>query len=155
MKKIFLLLLTALSVIMVNAQKKTLNLDKNNVALQGYDAVSYLNDNKAIKGSADFSSVHDGATYYFSSKENKDAFDNNPEKYMPQCGGWCAWGVAEKNKKFPINPETFKVIDGKLYLFFNAPLNGEIFNSIKPWNENEAILLPKVDLNWAGLKNKK
>jgi YHS domain-containing protein len=155
MKNITFIIISVFTVILANAQKGTLNLDPNNLALQGYDAVVYFKDDKARKGSDAISSVYNGATYYFSSKENREAFDSNPEKYIPQCGGWCAWGVAEKNKKYPINPETFKVINGKLYLFFNAPLNGKVFNSIEPWNENEAKLLPKVDINWATLKNKK
>ncbi|WP_040496679.1 YHS domain-containing (seleno)protein [Fulvivirga imtechensis] len=125
--------------------------DENNLAVGGYDVVAYFSG-KATKGKAAVSVVHKGATYHFSSKENKAAFRKNPEAYLPQYGGYCAWGVAEKSSKFPVDPETFKVLDGKLYLFFNGPFNGSTFNSLEPWNANEAELLTKADNNWPKIR---
>ena len=71
---------------------------------------------------------------------------------MPQCDGYCAWGVAEKNTKFPVNPETFKIVDGKLYLFFNGDFNGKPFNTLTEWNKEEKKLITKLPKTWAVLK---
>ncbi len=71
---------------------------------------------------------------------------------MPQCDGYCAWGVAEKDTKFPVNPETFKIVDGKLYLFFNGDFNGKPFNTLTEWNKEEKKLITKLPKTWAVLK---
>ncbi|MDG1871761.1 MAG: YHS domain protein, partial [Flavobacterium sp.] len=64
----------------------------------------------------------------------------------------CAWGVAEKDSKFSINPETFKVVDNKLYLFFNGDLNGTTVNTLDIWNKDESKYLSKIDSKWAAIK---
>ena len=126
---------------------------EDNVAIKGYDVVSYINDNKAVEGSKDNSAEYQGATYYFATQANKDAFTKNPEKYLPQYGGWCAYGVAAANQKFPTDPEVYKVVDGKLYLFFNGETpDGTMLNTIVPWNEDEANLLKQADANWPAVK---
>lgn len=122
-----------------------------NLAIGGYDVVSYFSD-KAVKGNTAITTEYEGVVYRFSSKENQAAFNRNPKAFIPQYGGYCAWGVAEKSSKFPIDPETFKVVDGKLYLFFNGPFNGDNFNSLDHWNANEAELLSKSEKNWLKMK---
>jgi YHS domain-containing protein len=126
--------------------------DKNNVANGGYDLVSYFTDNAAVKGSKEFTHEIDGVKYQFASVAHKNLFQSNPEKYLPVCNGYCAWGVAEKGKKVPVNPETFKIIDGKLYLFFNGKFNGGPFNTLPEWNKNEQTLLTQLPVKWATLK---
>jgi len=127
---------------------------EDNVAVKGYDVVAYINDNKAEQGTKAHWADHDGVTYYFVSEANKNAFEKNPEKYLPQYGGWCAYGVAAAEQKFPVDPEVFKVIDGKTYLFFNGETpDGTMLNTIVPWNEDESNLVKQADTNWPKVKD--
>jgi len=128
-------------------------IDKNGLAIGGYDVVAYFS-NTATKGSAKYAIQHEEATYHFSSKENQQKFKKDPAKYLPQFGGYCAWGVAEKSSKFPINPETFDVVDGKLYLFFNGPFKGSTFNSLDPWSAQTTKLTRAAHENWTAVKEK-
>ena len=94
------------------------NIQKGYVA-EGYDVVSYF-ENEAVEGKKEFKTTYDNATYKFSSEDNLNTFLNNPKKYIPQYGGYCAYAIAEKSKKVKIDPETFEIRDGKLYLFYNS-----------------------------------
>jgi hypothetical protein len=129
-------------------------IDDKGLAIGGYDVVAYFSG-KATKGDAKITATHQNATYQFYTTANRDTFKKNPAKYLPQFDGYCAWGVGAKNTKFPINPETFDIVDGKLYLFFNGPFNGSDFNTLEPWNADEANLLKAANANWASLKNSK
>lgn len=124
-------------------RKKNYNLEKG-IAIQGYDPVAYFTANKAVKGAKDMAVVFQGATYYFSSTENKEAFKKNPAKYEPQYGGWCAYAMGHDGSKVEIDPETFKIIDNKLYLYYNKYFN----NTLKSWNKDEANLKSHADMNW-------
>lgn len=117
---------------------------ENKVAIQGYDPVGYFNQGKAIKGKKEITASYQGVIYKFSSSENKETFLKNPSKYEPQYGGWCAYAMGSAGEKVEINPETFKIIDGKLYLFYNAYFN----NTLKSWNKDESNLKSKADTNW-------
>ena len=123
--------------------KKHFNLE-NGIAIQGYDPVAYFRLNKAVKGKKNISIYHNGSTYYFSSQENKDLFKNNPSSYEPQYGGWCAYAMGSDGEKVSVDPETFKIINNKLYLFYNKFLN----NTLKSWNKDENNLKKKADDNW-------
>lgn len=149
MKKLslfFLVLLFALGSEIISAQ--TQPIDKDNLAIGGYDLVSYFTANKAVKGNATHTATHGGAIYHFSSEKNQKAFKADPTKYLPQCDGYCAWGVAEKGTKFPINPETFTVSDGKLYLFFNGDFEGQPFNTLTEWKKEEKKYLTTINSAW-------
>nr|WP_315223603.1 YHS domain-containing (seleno)protein [uncultured Flavobacterium sp.] len=124
------------------------NLEKK-VAIQGYDPVAYFKQGKALKGKKEVSVSYQGVIYQFSSSENKDVFLKNPSKYEPQYGGWCAYALGSSGEKVEINPETFKIIDGKLYLFYNAYFN----NTLKIWNKDETSLKLKADSNWKKIYN--
>ncbi len=124
-------------------RKNQFNLD-NGIAVDGYDVVGYFKSNKAIKGSKSFAVYYQGATYHFSSVENKEEFKKDPAKYEPQYGGWCAYAMGAKGEKVSIDPETFKIINGKLYLFYNSFFN----NTLKSWNKDESNLKTKADANW-------
>ena len=126
-----------------STRKKHFNLEKG-IAIDGYDAVAYFNSNKAIKGDKNLAVYHQGATYRFSSVENKEAFKKNPSGYEPQYGGWCAYAMGKNGEKVSVDPETFKIINGKLYLFYNKAFN----NTLKSWNKNEPILKTNADANW-------
>ena len=125
--------------------------DKNKIANGGYDFVAYFTDHAAMKGAKEFTHEINGVKYQFASAQHKELFKSNPEKYLPVCDGYCAWGVAEKGIKVPVNPETFKVIDYKLYLFFNGKLNGSPLNTLPEWNKNESNLLTQLPVNWSKL----
>jgi len=117
---------------------------ENGVAIKGYDPVAYFAEHKAIKGQKEFSIVQDGVTYYFSSVANKETFIKHPMNYEPQYGGWCAYAMGETSEKVEVDPETFKVVNGKLYLFYNGLFN----NTLPKWNKAEVNLKMKADKNW-------
>ncbi|MDX1938030.1 MAG: YHS domain-containing (seleno)protein [Flavihumibacter sp.] len=124
-------------------RKKEFN-TTNGLAVQGYDVVAYFAQNKALKGSKDLAVVYEGLTYYFASTENKEAFKKNPAKYEPEYGGWCAYAMGAKGEKVEIDPKTFKIFNGKLYLFYNKFFN----NTLTDWNKDEINLKKKADASW-------
>ena len=127
-------------------QKRTQSFNlEDGLAVQGYDVVAYFSEAKAVKGIPAYTVFHQGVKYRFSSVANKDEFKKNPAKYEPQYGGWCAFAMGDVGKKVEIDPETFKIVNGKLYLFYNKGFN----NTLKSWNKNEASLKSKADVNWA------
>jgi len=128
--------------------------DKNGLAIGGYDVVSYFSEG-AMQGKKSISTKHDGATYYFSNQENLKMFKANPDKFLPQYGGFCAWGVAEKQSMFPINPETYDIVDGKLYLFFDGDFKGKPLNTMLPWSAETTKLAKAADQNWTAMKTNK
>lgn len=117
------------------------------VGLEGYDPVAYFTQNKALKGNKSNSYTYKKITYYFSSQRNMEAFVKAPEKYEPAYGGWCAYAMGASGEKVTIDPETFKVVDGKLYLFYNQYFN----NTLPKWNKDEVNLQMKADNNWRKL----
>lgn len=120
----------------------------NGVAAKGYDVVAYFS-NKAVKGKSEFQAKHDGLTYKFSTARNKELFEKNPEKYVPQYGGWCAYAMGTSGDKVDINPETYEIRDGKLYLFYNKFFT----NTLESWlEENPDKLVKQADKNWANQK---
>ncbi len=127
-------------------RKSTFNL-KDGIALQGYDPVAYFNQQKAVKGSKDLTVYNQGLIYYFSSVENKEAFKKNATKYEPEYGGWCAYAMGASGEKVNVDPGTFKIVNGKLYLFYNKYFN----NTLKDWNKDENNLKAKADINWRKL----
>lgn len=153
MKKSILILFVALlsaKTFAQSAAKRTseFNLEKK-VAIQGYDPVAYFKQKKAVKGKTTITSSYEGVIYYFSSQTNKDAFAKNPASYEPQYGGWCAYAMGATGEKVEIDPETFKIVDGKLNLYYNAYFN----NTLKSWNKDEANLKKKADANWKKFVN--
>lgn len=129
------------------AQAQVEPVDSKGLAIGGYDVVAYFSGT-AAKGFEAFSTKHNGATYYFASTTNRDAFKKSPKQYLPQYDGYCAWAVATQEAKFPINPETYDIVDGKLYLFYNAPFKGEVFDTSKPWNAETSKLITASKKNW-------
>ena len=141
---------------MLAASAQTDPIGKDKVAIGGYDVVAYFKSSKAMKGNAEIKALNNGITYYFVSEENKTTFVQKPEDYLPQYDGYCALAVGAQKKKVSINPEEFKITNGKLYLFFNGPLplSGKKFNSVEPWNKYEDNLIKKANANWPALKEK-
>jgi YHS domain-containing protein len=122
---------------------KQFNLD-DGIAIKGYDPVAYFTVGKAEKGKSAFSSSYHGVNYHFANTANLNSFLSNPEKYEPQYGGWCAYAMGHDGSKVEVDPETFKIIDGKLFLFYNRFFN----NTLKTWNQDESKLHARADTNW-------
>ncbi|HSI83960.1 MAG TPA: YHS domain-containing (seleno)protein [Candidatus Methylacidiphilales bacterium] len=99
--------------------KQLVNVDKNGVALQGYDPVGFYTEGKPVKGLATISSQYKGATYHFASKANRASFNSKPGKYEPMYGGFCAFGVC-KGKMAAVDVSAFKIMDGRLMMMHDA-----------------------------------
>ena len=125
------------------------NLDEQ-LAIQGYDPVAYFTAGKAQKGKKNITASHSGVTYRFASEEHKALFEADPAKYEPAYGGWCAYAMGYDGSKVKIDPKTFKIIDGELYLFYNFYFN----NTLKSWNKDEQSLHNSADNNWAEILKK-
>lgn len=69
----------------------------SNTAISGYDPVAYFTEGKPIEGSDEFTTDYDGATWRFASQANRDTFIEDPERFAPQYGGYCAWAVDRKS----------------------------------------------------------
>ena len=121
---LFVVMALALLPVSLWAQAKRdtthLNLDKG-LAIQGWDPVAYFPEggSKAQKGSDKITATHEGVTYRFATEKNKEAFLKEPAKFEPQYGGWCAYAIPSKDK-VEVDPESFVVCDGKLYLFYKS-----------------------------------
>ncbi|MDT0629441.1 YHS domain-containing (seleno)protein [Alteromonas sp. W364] len=122
------------------------NANANDVAIQGYDTVSYFTPGAPVKGSSDFTATYKNAIYQFSSAENRDAFKQDPAKYAPQYGGFCAFGVT-MNRKFDTDPLAFKIVDEKLYLNLNSQVQ-------ERWLTDVDGFINTAEQNWGGIKAK-
>jgi len=116
------------------------------VAIRGADTVAYFTEGKPMQGLDDFTTEWNGATWKFASQKHLDLFVTNPEKYAPQYGGYCAYGVAKDNL-VKIEPENWAIVDGKLYLNFNDGLQkkweGDIKGYVSEANKKYQSLLLK------------
>ena len=119
---------------------------KKKVALQEYDPVSYFSGSPK-KGLEEYEHDHNGVIYLFSSQQNLDTFKKDPAKYEPQYGGWCAYAIGATGEKVKVDPGTYKIVDDKLYLFYN--FRGH--NTLTDWNKDETTLKTAADKNWAGI----
>ena len=148
MKKLFLALFVATLALPLAAQTKNLlNLDKTGLAIQGYDPVAFFTDGKPVKGKSEFPVRHNGALYYFASKEHRDSFKADPAKYEPAFGGNCAYGVS-RNKLVEIDVDAFQIVDGRLLLQYSKGVRDD-------FNKDTKGNLAKANSNWPALVEKK
>ena len=124
-------------------RQKHYNLD-DGLAIEGYDPVSYF-DGKPAEGKSNLTYSYKGVIYRFLNQENLAKFKSAPEKYEPAYGGWCAYAMGENGEKVKVDPETYKIVGGKLYLFYNFWAN----NTLEKWNKNEPKLKEAGDRNWS------
>jgi len=111
---------------------------------KGYDVVAYFTEGKPVQGTDKHEFVYGGVTWRFANANHQQMFAANPEKYAPQYGGFCSWGAAN-GKLFDIDPANgWTIVNGKLYLNFNAELN-------KTFTNDAAKFIPKADKNWESL----
>lgn len=109
-------------------------------AIQGYDPVAYFSDQQPVKGSNEHTYGWKGATWHFATAENAQAFEADPEQYAPQYGGYCAYAVAN-GYTAKIDPESWKIVDGKLYLNYNKKVQAE-------WEANQQEFIQQANQNW-------
>ncbi|NMF49456.1 YHS domain-containing protein [Pseudoalteromonas arctica] len=105
----------------------------NNTAIKGYDSVAYFTQNKAVKGSDKYTFSYLGANWHFSSEENKTAFAENPKRYAPQYGGWCAYAMADEGNAVGIDPEAFYIHEDKLYLNYSQSVQQKWLSNLLPY----------------------
>ncbi|MGJ8666484.1 MAG: YHS domain-containing (seleno)protein [Patiriisocius sp.] len=150
MKNLILLVSIAFLASSCGTSKGTINTNNKGFIANGYDVTEYFEGN-ATEGNDLYISTYNGASYKFMNASNKAMFDKNPAKYEPQYGGFCAYAVGDSNSKVDINPESFLIEDGKLYLFYDT-----VFADTKQkWlDENPMMLKQNADENWKSLKNK-
>ena len=143
LKRLFFTLATVLA---VSGSALAADFTHSTPAVQGYDVVTYHTGKRPIRGNGNYTSVHDGAVYQFSSKENLERFESNPEKYVPAFNGYCAFGVSV-GKKFIGDPEVFRVIDGKTYLNLDVSIQNE-------WLKDVPGRIRTANGKWKQIKDK-
>ena len=114
--------------------------EHDGLALRGYDPVAYFTEQRAVKGAPELTLQHRGSTFRFASRANLEAFQRDAERYAPQYGGYCAYGTA-RGYKAAIDPEAFRIVDGKLYLNYNTSVQRE-------WSKDVPGYIEKADRNW-------
>jgi YHS domain-containing protein len=120
-----------------------INKESSGVAIKGYDPVAYFTDSKPVKGSSGFTHQWMDSTWWFASAEHRDEFARNPEKYAPQYGGYCAYGVSQGHT-VTIDPEAWTIIEGKLYLNYSQGVR-------KTWSQAIPQHIEEANRNWPGL----
>jgi YHS domain-containing protein len=116
-------------------------------AIQGYDAVAYFTESKAVKGSKEFTFIYAGEMWSFASLKNLQKFKKEPDKYAPQFGGYCAYGMS-RGYKAKTDPEAWTIVNDKLYLNYNLDVRNI-------WNEKQTEFIEKANSNWPMVKTAK
>lgn len=140
---IWLLLLVGASAGAVRADEIYTNW--RGLAIKGYDPVAYFTDGRPVEGDSDFEFEWRDATWRFASAAHRDLFAADPEKYAPQYGGYCAWAVSQ-NKKASIDPDAWRIVDGKLYLNYSLKVQ-------RTWETDIPGFIQKADANWPELRD--
>ena len=123
---------------LLQAKEKSVYASKRtNIAIKGYDPVAYFTESKAVKGSKDIAYKWHGTKWLFSSKEHQSLFINDPEKYAPQYGGWCAYAMSD-GRTVAINPKAFEIFNGKLYLNYSKSVLGH-------WQKEKDLFIKQAD----------
>ena len=129
--------------VLAASKSDPINKDGSGVAIKGYDPVAYFTQSKPVKGSSAFTYQWMNATWWFASAEDRDEFARSPEKYAPQYGGYCAYGVSQGHTA-PIDPEAWTIVEGKLYLNYSQAVK-------KTWSEAIPKHIDEANQNWPGL----
>lgn len=125
---------------------------KKGFVAEGYDVVSYFTKKAPLKGNKKYEATFENAKFRFATQEHLNLFKENPKKYIPQYGGYCAYAVAAKKTKMYIDADAYEIRDGKLYLFYSSWLGSKL----KDWQtEDTKKLQEKADKNWQEIKYKK
>ena len=137
---------------MAGSSPNPVNVGSDKVAIKGYDTVAYFTNGQPTRGSSEFVFTWNGARWQFASAAHRDMFAANPERYAPQFGQFCSMGLA-LGKRAIADPEVWKIVDDKLYLYFSRGARDK-FQQDAPKNlkEAEANWQHHNDLPWAGQK---
>jgi YHS domain-containing protein len=115
-------------------------------AIKGYDPVAFFTESKPVMGQDSLMLDWNGASWYFSNRENLESFKMSPEHYAPQYGGYCAYGTAQGHKA-PTEVGTWTILDGKLYFNYNQKVK-------LMWSKDRPAMIKKADANWPMIKDK-
>jgi hypothetical protein len=138
------LILTAISLPLAQPSLAEIVFSDGGFAIRGTDPVAYFAEGRPVAGDPAYTYDWMGATWAFVSAGNRDAFAADPESFAPQYGGYCAWAVAE-GYKAPIDPDAWRIVDGKLYLNFDHRIQAR-------WERDIPGFIARADENWPGLK---
>ena len=133
-------------IVVAGLQAQKINTSWTGLAIKGYDPVAYFTDGKPVKGDAQFDFDYRGATYRFASAANRDRFIKEPDKYLPQYGGFCAYAVS-RNYTADTDPLAWRIVDGKLYLNYSR-------DAQQKWEQDIPGNIKKGDTNWPALSQK-
>jgi YHS domain-containing protein len=140
------LLLPAIPAVAYQAKSTAhVNVDKQGIALRGYDPVAYFADRKASLGKAEFTAEHDGAVYRFTSAANRDHFVGAPRSYAPQYGGYCAY-AASQGYKADADPHAWHIVDGRLFVNYSAAV-------ARTWAADSTSYIKAGDKTWERVKS--
>ncbi len=123
-----------------------INTDATGLVIRGYDPVAYFTEGRAVPGRSDLEVEYKGGKYLFASPVNREAFKANPEKYLPQYGGYCAFAVA-MGKKADIDPGSWRIVDEKLYFNHNPMIH-------EKWSADTKGYISKSEKNWPKIREK-
>ena len=135
------IILAAAAVLPAMASQGMVATGPDNVAIKGYDTVAYFTDGQAMKGKSEFAYTWNDAEWHFANAAHRELFAEDPERYAPQFGGFCAMGLS-MDKKAAADPTAWTIVDGKLYLKFSASTRDR-------WRTDEAANIKKAEANWA------
>ena len=113
------------------------------LAIQGYDPVAYFTENRARRGRFEISARWNGATWRFATAEHRRMFLEDPARYAPAYGGFCAYAVSE-GYTATVDPTAFTIVDGRLYLNYSHTVQAR-------WRENRDERIRRAEENWPGL----
>jgi YHS domain-containing protein len=146
MKKFLIVVVLALITGFASLAQKSSTFIHSGKAIRGYDPVAYFTDGQPVMGADSLNLEWHNATWYFASRKNLELFRKNPEKYAPQYGGYCAYGLSN-GYKAQTDPQAWTIENGKLYLNYNLNVRGE-------WNKNRKERIENADKNWPDVKDK-
>ncbi len=110
-------------------------------AIKGYDPVAYFTDNQATPGKAEFATTYDDVEWRFATADHRDLFVADPEKYIPEYGGYCAYAMGAKNEKVKVDPTVFSIVEGRLFLNYSSAVRED-------WLQRRDEYIKAADKNW-------
>ena len=128
------------------AQSPALNVGRGELAVHGYDVVAYAVDGVAVRGRSEHEFRWNGAVWRFATAAHRDQFEKDPARYAPQFGGYCAWAVS-RGYTADVDPEAWKIVDGKLYLNYSKRVQ-------RMWAQDIPGNIARGVANWPGVLDK-
>jgi YHS domain-containing protein len=140
MRKCAIILTLILLSVTAQAQKRLVNTDKQGLALKGHDPVAFFTQGRPVAGDYRYESNYNGTRYRFASAENKKLFDTDPARYVPQFGGFCAYGVS-RGYAVDVELDAFQIVDGRLLMQYDKSVRDR-------FNQDTEGNLKRADANW-------